>query len=387
MNLILLISIILLSGLLCGRLVKFIKLPNVTGYLLAGLLLGPFVLNVLSKEALEGMTSVSEMALAFIAFTVGLTFKRSYFAKVGFAPFVIAMCEALVAVFLVTGVLLAFGFEPAFAIVLGAIAAATAPAATIMIIKQYGARGPVTEMLMSVVAIDDAVALVAFGFAVSIAKTILGSASNMLLSVAKPFIEVGISLGIGSVIGFLMVIPMKYFKKNGNRMIILIATVFLTSALTSLAGGSALLACMMQGAVLCNISADSDRMGDLSDYITPPLFLMFFVLSGAELDISVLPTIGAVGVIYVITRAAGKYLGAYIGARLMKTTDTVRKYLGPALLPQAGVAIGLSLVATQVVPEHGAQIRAVILCGTLLYEMVGPAVTKLCLMRAGEIKL
>lgn len=386
MNVLLLISIILISGLLCGRLVKLIKLPNVTGYLLAGLLLGPFVLDILNSDVTRSLSIVSEMALAFIAFTVGLVFKKSYFKKVGFTPVVIALFESLMAVVLVVGALLLLGFDPAFSIVLGAIASATAPAATIMIIKQYNAKGPVTEMLMSVVAIDDAVALIAFGFAVAIAKALSGDSSNLLLSISRPFLEVLIALAIGAIMGILMKVPMLFFKKKSNRLIILIATIFATSALTTLAGASALLACMMQGAVICNISADSDVFAELADFITPPLFLIFFVVSGAELDISVLPTIGIVGIAYVLSRVVGKYLGAYIGAKIMKSTDTVCKYLGPALIPQAGVAIGLSLIATQVLPEYGDQIRAVILCATLLYEIIGPAVTKYSLTKAGEIK-
>lgn len=386
MNFLLLISIIMFTGLIFGRIVKFIKLPNVTGYLIAGLLIGPSVLNIINEETLHSLTSVSEMSLAFIAFTIGLSFKMSYFKRVGFTPVVIAACEALLAVAFVTGSLLLFGFDPAFSIVLGSIAAATAPAATIMIIKQYRAKGPVTETLMSVVAIDDAAALILFGFAVTVAKIMTGSGSeNMILSILKPFYEIIVALLIGLVVAILSKIPLKFFKKSGNRLIILIGTVFISSALASFAGVSALLACMMHGAVLCNISADSDMMGDLADFITPPLFLMFFVVSGAELDISVIPTIGIVGIIYVVVRVIGKWVGAFVGAKIMKAPKNICKYIGPTLIPQAGVAIGLSLIAAQAVPEHAQTIRAVILCATFVYEIIGPAVTKITLQKAGEI--
>lgn len=386
MNLILLVAIIMFSGLLCGRLVKLVKLPNVTGYLLAGLLIGPYVLNIINSEMAKDLSVVSEMALAFIAFTIGLSFKRSYFKRVGFMPVVIALFESLIAVFLVQGVLIALGFDKAFAIVLGAIAAATAPAATIMVIKQYNARGPVTDTLMSVVAIDDAVALIAFGFAVTIAQSINGGDVSVFSSIAKPFIQVIFALGIGAIVGILTKIPLYFFKKSSNRLIILIGSVFLANSLATLAEVPALLACMMQGAVLCNISADSEEMGEIADFFTPPIFLMFFVISGAQLNVSILPEIGVIGVVYVILRVVGKWLGAFIGGKIMKAPTEVQRYLGPTLLPQAGVAIGLTLVARKVVPEFAETITAVILCGTLIYEIVGPAVTKICLTKAGEIK-
>ena len=388
LNTMMYLSLLLLGGLCCGRLVKHIKLPNVTGYLLAGLLMGPCVLKILPAETVASFNLISQMALAFIAFTIGLSFKRSYFKRVGTAPVVIAIFEALAAVFLVQLVLVLAGFDPAFSIVLGAIAAATAPAATIMVIKQYRAKGPLTDTLLSVVAIDDAVALVAFGFAVTIAKTMTSAGeTNLILSLLDPFGEVFLSLFIGLILGILITVPLKHFKKQGNRLVILIAFVFLSSSLASLFGVSELLACMMAGAAFCNISPESDRMADLADQITPPLFLMFFVVSGASLDISILPSIGVIGVIYVVVRVAGKIAGAYLGARIMKTPSQVAKYLGPTLIPQAGVAIGLTIVAQSIVPEYADTIRAVILCGTLIYELIGPVITKWSLTKAGEIKI
>lgn len=387
MNLLFYLAIMLFAGLLFGRLLKLVKLPNVTGYLIAGLVLGPFVTKILSAEQVESLSVISNMALAFIAFTVGLSFKRSYFKRVGMTPVVIALLEALVAVFLVQGALIAAGFDVAFSIVLGAIAAATAPAATIMVIKQYGAKGPVTDTLMAVVAIDDAVALVAFGFAVSIAGVISGNGGrNIFLSILQPLWQVVLSLLIGAVMGVLFKIPLRFFKKSGNRLIIIIGFVFMTSALATLCGVSELLACMALGSVFCNISTESDSINDLCDFFTPPLFELFFVVSGAGLDVSVLPQIGVMGAIYVVVRCVGKYLGAFIGAKLMKAPDAVAKYIGPTLIPQAGVAIGLTIVAQSVVPHYAAQVRAVILCGTLIYELVGPAITKITLKKAGEIQ-
>ena len=386
MNLLFYLAIMLFAGLLFGRLLKLVKLPNVTGYLIAGLVLGPFVTKILTAEQVESLSVISNMALSFIAFTVGLSFKRSYFKRVGMTPVVIALLEALVAVFLVQGALIAAGFDVAFSIVLGAIAAATAPAATIMVIKQYGAKGPVTDTLMAVVAIDDAVALVAFGFAVSIAGVISGNGGgNIFLSILQPLWQVVLSLLIGAVMGVLFKIPLRFFKKSGNRLIIIIGFVFMTSALATLCGVSELLACMALGSVFCNISTESDSINDLCDFFTPPLFELFFVVSGAGLDVSVLPQIGVMGAIYVVVRCVGKYLGAFIGAKIMKAPDAVAKYIGPTLIPQAGVAIGLTIVAQSVVPHYAAQVRAVILCGTLIYELVGPAITKITLKKAGEI--
>ena len=387
MNLLFYLAIMLFAGLLFGRLLKLVKLPNVTGYLIAGLVLGPFVTKILSAEQVESLSVISNMALSFIAFTVGLSFNRSYFKRVGMTPVVIALLEALVAVFLVQGALIAAGFDVAFSIVLGAIAAATAPAATIMVIKQYGAKGPVTDTLMAVVAIDDAVALVAFGFAVSIAGVISGNGGgNIFLSILQPLWQVVLSLLIGAVMGVLFKIPLRFFKKSGNRLIIIIGFVFMTSALATLCGVSELLACMALGSVFCNISTESDSINDLCDFFTPPLFELFFVVSGAGLDVSVLPQIGVMGAIYVVVRCVGKYLGAFIGAKIMKAPDAVAKYIGPTLIPQAGVAIGLTIVAQSVVPHYAAQVRAVILCGTLIYELVGPAITKITLKKAGEIQ-
>ena len=387
MNLLFYLAIMLFAGLVFGRLMKLIKLPNVTGYLIAGLVLGPYVAKILSVENVESLGAISNMALAFIAFTVGLSFKRSYFRRVGMTPVVIALMEALVAVFLVQGALIAAGFDMAFSIVLGAIAAATAPAATIMVIKQYNAKGPVTDTLMAVVAIDDAVALVAFGFAVSIAGIIEGNVQgNVFLSILTPFWQVILALLIGAVMGILFKIPLKFFKKTGNRLIIIIGFVFITSALATLLGVSELLACMALGSVFCNISTESDGINDLCDLVTPPLFELFFVVSGAGLNVSVLPQIGLMGAIYVIVRCVGKWLGAFIGAKIMKAPTNVAKYIGPTLFPQAGVAIGLTIVAQTVVPQYAPQIRAVILCGTLIYELVGPAITKITLKKAGEIQ-
>ncbi|MEA5134516.1 MAG: cation:proton antiporter [Candidatus Fimivivens sp.] len=388
LNTLLYLAMLLIGGLLCGRLVKQVKLPNVTGYLIAGLLLGPHVLNIIPSSVIENFDILSSIALAFIAFTIGGEFKISYFKRVGMTPIVIAIFEALIAVFLVQGILIATGFDAAFAVVLGSIAAATAPAATIMVIKQYKAKGPVTETLLSVVALDDAVALIAFGFAVALAKAITGSndGGSAFITILKPFFEVILALGVGAVLGVIFKVPLKFFKKNENRQIIICGMVFLASGLANLFGISQLLTCMAMGATFCNVSREINNIVKLAEYLTPPIFLLFFAVSGAELNISLIPTIGTIGVLYIVFRAVGKILGATIGAKIMKAPKTVCTFLGPTLLPQAGVAIGLVSVSATVVPQYAPKIRAVILCGTMIYEIIGPAVTKFSLKKAGEIE-
>lgn len=380
------LSIMIFTGMALGRLVKLIKLPNVTGYLLAGLLLGPSVLGILNEDFLHNATIISDMALGFIAFSIGNEFKISYFKRVGATPIVIACLESFFAVLFVFLALVIAGFEISFSLVLSSIAAATAPAATIMVIKQYKAKGPVTETLLSVVAIDDATALIMYSISIAIATAISGQAANTTELILKPVIEIGGALLVGAILGFIYLLPLKVFKKDGNRLSLAIAFIFMGLGLSSLCGFSSLLFCMSMGAIIANFSPDVSHIMKLNDKITPPIFMLFFVASGAELKLSVLPAVGLVGVIYIGVRVVGKMFGASLGATICKADKKIRKYLGPALIPQAGVAIGLSLAASSVVPQHATEIRTVILCGTLVYELIGPAISKTCLKKAGEIK-
>lgn len=380
------LALILFSGLIFGRVVKLIKLPNVTGYLIAGLLIGPYCFRVAPFELVAKLELISEMALAFIAFSIGSEFKLSYLKKVGMLPIVIAIFEALTATVLVSTVLIFCGFDVEISLILGAIASATAPAATIMVVKQYKAKGPVTETLLSVVALDDAVALIAFGFAMAAVNVIQHPGEgSMLMSIVSPLVEIVGSVLLGFVLGVLFTVPLRYFKKDSNRLIITVGFVFLGSALATMLGLSPLLLCMCMGAMLVNVSRSGESIFKLVDSITPPIFLMFFVVSGMELDISILPQLGVIGALYLVLRAIGKVLGASIGAAIMKAPKTVKKYIGFTLLPQAGVAIGLSLIAARMLPDYGSAIRAVVLCATLIYELTGPVITKICLKKAGEI--
>lgn len=380
------LAIMIFAGMFCGRMAKHAHLPNVTGYLVAGLLIGPSVLGLLSEDFLGSIGIVSDIALGFIAFSIGNEFKLSYFKRVGVAPIVIACMESLFAVLFVVLGLIISGQSVSFSLVLGAIAAATAPAATIMVIKQYRAKGPVTQTLLSVVAIDDATALILFSLAVAAAQAMTKGAASLGASLLAPVKEIGGALVAGAILGFIFLIPLRFFKKAGNRLSLIVGFIFAGLGISQLFGFSNLLLCMSMGAIIANFSSDVDKLMDICDSVTPPIFMLFFVASGADLKLSVLPTVGIIGVIYILLRVVGKIFGAGLGAALCKCDKTVRKYLGPCLLPQAGVAIGLSLAAGSVVPEHAPQIRAVILCGTLIYELVGPAITKLSLKKAKEIE-
>lgn len=387
MNILFYLALILFSGLFFGRAVKMIKLPNVTGYLIAGLMLGPYISKIIPLNIVTQFNLISEIALAFIAFSIGAEFKLSYLKQVGITPVVIALFEALAAMIFVTVILQIFGFSIEISLLLGAIASATAPAATIMVVKQYNAKGPVTNTLLSVVALDDVAAIIAFGFSVAIVHSLLHPGqTSVLMSVISPFIEIIGSILLGAVFGLLFNFPLRFFKKDSNRLIITCGFVFLASSIASMLGLSPLLLCMSMGAVVINTCKSGLSIFKLADSVTSPIYLMFFVVSGAQLDVSILPSIGLIGILYIIFRVLGKLFGAYLGAVIVKASPTVRKYIGLTLVPQAGVAIGLSLIASELVPEYGKAIRAVVLCATLVFELVGPGLTKLGLKKAGEIE-
>ncbi len=386
MSILFYLGILILGAMFAGKLVRLAKLPNVTGYLLAGLVFGPYVLNIIPVEIVESAKLISEMALAFIAFSIGTEFKISYFKKVGTSPIVIAICEGVLAMIAVFVVLYAFGFSFEVSIVLGAIASATAPAATVMVINQYKAKGPLTSTLLSVVAIDDAIALVCFGFAVAIVNSMTGGIGGFQIAdLLSPIYEVGISLILGGALGFLMVLPFAIFKKKSSFLCIAVAFVFIADSLAGFIGGSTLLTCMAMGGVYINLHKNAEKVIATLGNITPPIYMLFFALSGAELDWRILPSIGLIGVIYVVMRVVGKIGGASLGCAITKQEAKVTKNLGLALTPQAGVALGLSMMASTLLPASGTMIRTVILCGTFIYEMIGPVLAKMALKNAGEI--
>lgn len=386
-KIIMLVAVMLICGMLIGRLGMEIKLPDVTGYLIAGLILGPSLLNFIPITLVNDFALISDMALAFIAFSVGLGFKLSYFKKVGPAPIIIATCESFGAIIFVTSSLILFHQDIKLSIMLGAIAAATAPAQTIMVIQQYKAKGSLTKMLLSVVALDDAVALIGFGFATTIVKTMSNTNINIAALILKPLLEITISTTIGICMGFILKIILRYFKKESDRLPILIAIIFITYYLATLTQGSSLMACMALGATMINISMETNKISDILSGFTPPIYMIFFIISGAGFEISALKSIGLIGLIYVVVRVFGKMLGAFIGGKVTKQESKICKYLGPTLMPQAGVALGLILIAGNLVPDYAAQINTTIICSTFIYSFIGPVIAKISLQKAGEIEV
>ncbi len=378
------ISIFLACALFAGKIVKQLHLPNVTGYIVMGILVGPHVLNIVNEDVISHFSIVSDMALGFIAFSIGAEFSIKYLKKVGKSPVVIAVLEGCSATILVDVTLLLLGYDTPLSLALGAIASATAAASTLMIVKQYKAKGPVTNTLLPVVAMDDAVALLNFGISMAVIK-VLSSGSVSAKTIFMPLLEIFGALIFGAVLGFIMTQLVRLYTGRGNRLAITVGMTFLCIGVCNMIGFSSLLACMMMSAVFANISKYTDKIFEPLDRITPPFYMMFFILSGASLDISIIPKIGLVGVVYVVVRVCGKMLGAFIGATVSKAPPTVKKYLGLTLIPQEGVAIGLVTAAKQTIPEYGNTIQTVVLCGIVIYELLGPMITKMTLKAAKEI--
>ncbi len=382
------LAIAMAAGLFMSRLVRYVRLPNVTAYLVAGVLLGP-VFGVLDVTTTSSLSIISDVALGFIAYSIGAEFKLSYLKNIGIKPIVITCFESAFASLVVFLALNALGQPLPVSLTLAAIAAATAPAATLMVIRQYKAKGPVCSMLLPVVAMDDATGLILYAvlsnLAISLDKK--GVELNVVSLLLMPLLQIILSLLLGLAIGFLLAFVLRFFHSRGNKLALTLCAVFLGVGLsaTNVLNLSSLLVCMMIGAALVNLSQGSDAMLEQCDRFTPPLFMLFFVLSGAGLDFSVLTTVGLVGVTYVLARVAGKVLGATLGAVVEKCDRNIIRYLGLTLIPQAGVAIGMARLAMQDLPEYGAIINAVVLAGTLIYELTGPVITKTALLKAGEI--
>ena len=402
------LSIALLAGLLLSRLAKLVKLPAVTAYLVAGVLIGPFALGALgvpgigiTTEQIEGFGIIADLALGFIAFAMGNEFRLAQLKKIGKQATIIGIFQAFFTAIVVDGALIALHFAmpdkltlPA-AIVLGAVATATAPAATLMVVKQYKAKGPVTDVLLPVVALDDAVGLMVFAISFGIAKSLSSGTVDLLSVILEPLLEVVLSLALGFVMGLLFTLCEKYFHSRSKRMAVSVTFVMLTVAVSCLkfqvgsihVGFSSLLACMMLGTVFCNICEVSEELMERADRWTTPILILFFVISGAELELSVFADVAVVviGIIYIIARSLGKYFGAGISARVTKSDPNIVKYLGITLLPQAGVALGMAIKAIELGPD-GAIVRNITLFAVLVYEIVGPFLTKVALTRAGDIR-
>ena len=403
------LSIAVISGLLVSRVAKKLQLPAVTAYLVAGILIGPYVLGQLgvlglgfhSIENVKDYSIFCDLALGFIAFDIGNEFRLSQLKRIGRQATVTAFFEALVAALLVDVTMIALHFLmpdllslPA-AIVLGAIAAATAPAATLMVVKQYKAKGPLTDILLPIVALDDAICLIVFAVSYGIARALMHGTISLTSILVEPILEVLVSLLLGALIGYILNLMEKVFDSNSKRLSIIIAFVLLTVGLSMMSfdiggvhiGFSSLLVCMMMGSVFCNICNFSEDMMGRANKWTAPLYVLFFVLSGADLELSVFSNIAVIGIglAYIAARSAGKILGATMGSSITHCSATIRKYLGITLLPQAGVALGMSMKATASMGDDGQLIRNIVLFAVLVYELFGPLMTKIALMKAGEI--
>ncbi|MBQ3493537.1 MAG: cation:proton antiporter [Clostridia bacterium] len=409
MEILLSLSIALFAGLMLSRLAKLLQLPAVTAYLVAGVLIGPFCLGAFkvdglgftSMENLDSLSLISDVALGFIAFSIGNEFRLSQLKSIGKQATIIGIFQAVFTTILVDVALVGLyfiipdKFPLEAAIVLGAIASATAPAATLMVVRQYKAKGPVTDTLLPVVALDDAVGLVLFSVSFGVAKALIAGQVSMISIIVEPIIEVVLSLGLGALMGYLFTFFERFFHSRSKRLSMSVAFVFLTVGLSMLKfniGGihiafSSLLSCMMLGTIFCNICDFSEELMDRLDRWTAPIFILFFVLSGAELELSVLADIVIVliGVVYIVFRSLGKYFGASLSARISKAPANVIKYLGITLLPQAGVALGMAIKAEEALGASGLLVANITLFSVLIYELIGPFLTKIALVKAGEV--
>ena len=425
MQILITLSIAMLAGLLMSRLAKLLKLPAVTAYLVAGIVIGPFMLGALEFDFLgdalthigfspadfglvEGIEAnkafdlICDVALGFIAFAIGNEFRLNELKTIGKQATVIGILQALVTTVIVDVALIALSYAmpnvltPSMAIILGAIATATAPAATLMVVRQYKAKGKLTDLLLPIVALDDAVGLVVFSVSFGIARAMNNGAVSIVSVIVNPLLEVVLSLALGFVMGALFTACEKIFHSGSKRMSLSISFVLLTVALSMLhfeigefeIGFSSLLVCMMLGTVFCNLCDFSADIMDRADKWTAPLFVLFFVLSGAELRLDILTSVSViiVGVVYIIARSIGKYLGAFSSAKLVHCEPNIQKYLGITLLPQAGVALGMSSIVLQTMGEQGVLIRNIVLFAVLVYEIFGPVLTKIALTKSGDIK-
>ena len=410
------VSLALVAGLLVSRLVKPLKLPAVTGYLIAGIIIGPYCLGRLSlpegfdligllhsTEGIEALGIISQVALGFIAFAIGTEFEMKNLRKIGKQATVIGILQALVTTLVVDGALIGLHFilgeerlPLSVAIILGAIASATAPAATLMVVKQYKAKGPLTNILLPVVALDDAVGLVVFAISFGVAKALETGDVDVISMVVNPVIEVIGSLILGALLGFLFTWVEDHFQSNSKRLCLSITFVLMAVSLSMVkfeigrvhVGFSSLLVCMMLGTIFCNICDSADELMEKTDKWTMPIYVLFFVLSGAELELSVFASgiIVLIGVVYILFRCVGKYAGAFSSALMTKCDSNIVKYLGITLFPQAGVALGMSIIVKEQMGDGiGGLVRNIILFSVLVYELVGPLLTKISLTKAGDI--
>ena len=409
MEFLLAIGVAMIAGLLLSRLTSRLNLPDVTSYLVAGLLVGPLVLgrtNVpglgFSWHLVESMSLVCDAALGFIAFSIGSEFRISSLRKTGRQATVIAIFQAMTATVFVDLALIGLHFilgdklPISTCLILGAIATATAPAATLMVINQYKAKGPLTDILLPIVALDDAVGLIVFAVSKGVAKAFISGSLSVISVLVNPMLEIVGSLLLGAALGWVFSVVEKHFNSNSKRLSLAVAFVALCAGLSKLhfqlgpveLGFSSLLVCMMCGTIFCNLCDFSEEIMHKTERWTGPVYVLFFVISGAELDLRVFAELAVVGIglMYIAARSAGKILGASASAKLVKCEPSICKYLGITLLPQAGVALGMSVTVANEFHAEGAMIRNIVLFSVLIYELVGPMLTKMALTAAGDIR-
>jgi len=415
MIILLTLSVALFAGLMRSRLAKIAKMPAVTAYLIAGILIGPYCIGALgieglgfiSHEQISTFSILSDVALGFIAFSIGNEFRLAQLKQTGKQATVIGILQAVAATVLVDAALIGLHFlipdklPLPSAIILGAVASATAPAATLMVVKQYKAKGPLTDILLPIVALDDAVGLILFAISFGVSKALIAGKIEFVSIIVEPILEVVLSLLLGAVMGYLFSYFEKFFHSRSKRMSMSVTFVFLTVALSHIEfhiGGvhvafSSLLVCMMLGTIFCNVCEFSEELMDRIDRWSAPLFIIFFVISGAELELAVFKdwVIVVVGLVYILFRSLGKYMGARFSAKAVKCDDNIVKYLGITLLPQAGVALGMAIKVKEwsdgtLNANVGNMVANITLFSVLIYELVGPYLTKISLLKAGEIE-
>lgn len=380
------LAVMLFSGFLMTRLTKLAHLPNVTGYILAGVLIGPCVLNLIPETVQNGMDFVTDVALAFIAFGVGKYFKLERLRKNGRSVLILTVFESLIAALLIFLVMaFVFRLPIPFSLLLGAIGSATAPASTIMTIRQYKAKGQFVDILLQIVALDDAVALLAFSVCAAIAQAMEGGSGISPKAVLLPILWNLLALAAGALAGFLLHKLIGENRSSQHRLVLVTALLLSITGFCTALDISPLLACMVMGAVYINISGNKKVFKQVNGF-TPPIQLLFFVLSGMRMDLTALKAAGLIGVVYFLVRIIGKYAGAWLGAVLGKASIPIRRYLGLALIPQAGVSIGLALLGQRILPaESGALLSTIILSSGVLYEMIGPACAKAAIFLSGSV--
>lgn len=387
MNILLKISIVLLVGAIGGRVARIFKLPNVSGYLVAGLFLGPSFFRLISGQDIESFSVINELALAVIAFSIGSEFVIKDMRKLGKSIVIITLAEVVGAVFIVFAVMFYVFNQPfAFSIVIASMSAATAPAATLLVIKQFKAHGPLTRTILPVVALDDVFGIIAFGIAMSLATLTSGQQTTSIFRmIADPLVEIGGSVILGLIMGVLLVFVVKKSKGRDELQVITLVAIGISAGLSTRLGLSPLLTCIAMGTTLVNLKQNSKRVFDSVNGFIAPVYVLFFTLAGASLDLSILLSVGMLGVGYVIARAAGKMFGAWAGAKSVKADPMVTKNLGYALLPQGGISIGLLVIVRQQLPDYAAAISTIIMFSVLIYEVTGPIFAKLAIQNAGEI--